>query len=81
MEFYYHSRMGKARQITYHAILTGLEELRPAFPVPRLEMEALGQILFQLRLDHPEIFYVTGFSCRGTGKEGRSSSRPVRMAW
>ena len=64
MEFYYHSRMGKAWQIAYHAILTGLEELRPAFPVPRLEMEALGQILFQLRLDHPEIFYVTGFSCR-----------------
>ena len=64
MEFYYHSRMGKAWQIAYHAILTGLEELRPAFPVPRLEMEELGQILFQLRLDHPEIFYVTGFSCR-----------------
>ena len=64
MEFYYHSRMEKAWQIAYHAILTGLEELRPAFPVPRLEMEELGQILFQLRLDHPEIFYVTGFSCR-----------------
>ena len=64
MEFYYYSRMGKTWQSAYHAILTGLEELRPAFPVPRLEMEELGQILFQLRLDHPEIFYVTGFSCR-----------------
>ena len=53
MEFYYYSRMGKTWQSAYHAILTGLEELRPAFPVPRLEMEELGQILFQLRLDHP----------------------------
>ena len=50
MEFYYYSRMGKTWQSAYHAILTGLEELRPAFPVPRLEMEELGQILFQLRL-------------------------------
>ena len=64
MEFYYYRRMGKTWQSAYHAILTGLEELRPALPVPRLEMEELGQILFQLRLDHPEIFYVTGFSCR-----------------
>ena len=64
MEFYYYNHMVKTWQSAYHAILTGLEELRPAFPVPRLEMEELGQILFQLRLDHPEIFYVTGFSCR-----------------
>ena len=53
MEFYYYNHMGKTWQSAYHAILTGLEELRPAFPVPRLEMEELGQILFQLRLDHP----------------------------
>lgn len=64
MEPYYYEHMDKAWQNVYHAILTGLEELRPSFPVPRLELEELGQILFQLRLDHPEIFYVTGFSCR-----------------
>ena len=53
MEFYYYSRMGKTWQSVYHAILTGLEELRPAFPVPRLEMEELGQILFRLLLPGP----------------------------
>ena len=56
MEFYYHSRMGKAWQIAYHAILTGLEELRPAFPVPRLEMEELGPSISTPRRPHPEIF-------------------------
>ncbi len=64
MEPYYYSRMGKGEQSVYRAILTGLEELRPSFPVPRMEMEELGNILFRLRLDHPEIFFVTGFSCR-----------------
>ena len=64
MEPYYYSRMDKLRQSAYHAMLTGLEAVRPAFAVPGLELEELGQILFQLRLDHPEIFYVTGFSCR-----------------
>ena len=64
MEPYYYSRMDKLRQSAYHAMLTGLEAVRPAFAVPGLEVEELGQILFQLRLDHPEIFYVTGFSCR-----------------
>ena len=64
MEPYYYNHMGKAWQSAYHAMLTGLADLRPAFPVPRLELEELSQILFQLRLDHPEVFYVTGFSCR-----------------
>ena len=27
-------------------------------------METLGTLFFQLRLDHPEIFYAVGFSCR-----------------
>ena len=64
MLFRSYSRMGKTWQSAYHAILTGLEELRPAFPVPRLEGKALGDVLARLRLDCPELFYVTGFSCR-----------------
>ena len=65
MEPYYYAHMeDKAWRGAYRAILTGLEELRPSFPVPRMEMEELGQILFRLRLDHPEIFYAEGFSCR-----------------
>ena len=42
----------------------GVESLSPAFPVPRLEMEQLSEVLFYLRLDCPEIFYITNFSCR-----------------
>ena len=43
---------------------TGLAALRPAFPVPRLEGRELGDVLARLRLDCPELFYVTGFSYR-----------------
>ena len=50
-EPWYFRQLDKEGQAAYHAVKTGLAELRPAFPVPRLEMEELGQILFQLRLD------------------------------
>ena len=64
MEPYYYPRLSKPMQEAYHAVKRGVEALSPAFPVPRLDMEQLGDVLFYLRLDCPEIFYVTGFSCR-----------------
>ena len=64
MEPYYYQRLSKPMQEAYHAVKRGVEALSPAFPVPRLDMEQLGDVLFYLRLDCPEIFYVTGFSCR-----------------
>ena len=39
-------------------------ELTPSARIPRLPMETLSTLFFQLRLDHPEIFYAVGFSCR-----------------
>lgn len=64
MEPYYYQRLSKPMQEAYHAIKRGVESLSPAFPVPRLEMEQLSEVLFYLRLDCPEIFYITNFSCR-----------------
>ena len=64
MEPYYYHQLNKSEQAAYHAIKTGLSALSLSFPVPRLEGKDLGKILFLLRLDCPELFYVTGFSCR-----------------
>ena len=63
-EAYYFRQLDKAGQAAYHAMKTGLAALRPAFPVPRLEGRELGDVLARLRLDCPELFYVTGFSYR-----------------
>ena len=64
MEPYYYQHMTKPRQAVYHAMKAGFTALSPAFSVPRLENRELRDIFFQLRLDCPEIFYVTGFSYR-----------------
>ena len=63
-EAYYFRQLDKAGQAAYHAMKTGLAALLPAFPVPRLEGRELGDVLARLRLDCPELFYVTGFSYR-----------------
>ena len=64
MEAYYYQHMSKPRQAAYHTMKTGFTALSPAFPVPRLDNRELSDIFFQLRLDCPEIFYVTGFTYR-----------------
>ena len=64
MEAYYYQHMSKPRQAAYHAMKTGFATLAPSFPVPRLDNRELSDIFFQLRLDCPEIFYVTGFTYR-----------------
>lgn len=64
MEAYYYQHLNKAQQAAYHAMKVGFESLSPAFSVPRLESRKLSDIFFQLRLDCPDIFYVTGFSYR-----------------
>ena len=64
MEAYYFQRMSKPQQAAYHAMKTGFAALSPSFPVPKLENRELAEIFFQLRLDCPEIFYVTSFSYR-----------------
>lgn len=64
MEAYHYQKLSKPLQEAYHVMKRGIEACSPAFPVPRLEMEQLSEVLLFLRLDCPEIFYVTGFSCR-----------------
>ncbi len=64
MNSYYYDQMNKTQQSAYHAMLTGLTALSPAFSVPRLEGRELGDIFLKLRLDHPEIFYAVRFSYR-----------------
>ena len=64
MEAYYYQRMSRPHQEVYHAMKAGLTALAPSFSVPRLEGRELSEILLQLRLDCPDIFYVTGFSYR-----------------
>ena len=64
MEAYYYQQMDRQRREVYHAMKTGFTALRSSFPVPRLDGQVLSEVFFQLRLDCPEIFYVTGFSYR-----------------
>ena len=64
MEAYYYSKMDKTKQAAYHAMLQGLLALEDAIPMPRLEAEDLYQVFFLLRLDHPEIFWATGYKYR-----------------
>ena len=64
MEAYYYQRMSKPQQAAYHAMKTGFSSLSASFSVPKLENRELSEIFFKLRLDCPEIFYVTSFSYR-----------------
>ena len=66
MEAYYYQHLPKPQQAAYHAMKTGFAALSPGFSVPRLENQELSDIFFRLRLDCPEIFYVTGFTYRFT---------------
>ena len=61
---YYYSRMSRPMQEAFHALVTGLTEVQSAIRIPRLGGEDLSTLFFQLRLDHPELFYVVGYSCR-----------------
>ena len=61
---YYYQQLPPPERAAYHGMLTCLRELAPSARIPRLTMETLGTLFFQLRLDHPEIFYAVGFSCR-----------------
>ena len=61
---YYYSQMNRTLQDAYHALYTGLTEVQSAIRIPRLGGEELSTLFFQLRLDHPELFHVVGYSCR-----------------
>lgn len=64
MEPYYYSHMNKQQQAVYHAMKTGIQSLEPSFPCPRMEGKELTDVFLKLRLDCPEIFFVSGFHFR-----------------
>ena len=66
-EEYYYGKMPKDKQNVYRAMLHGLMELSDEFlipQVPRMSGEELYNVFFQMRLDHPEIFWAVGFKYR-----------------
>lgn len=66
MQEYYFQQMNRAQQSVYRAMLDGFRATASEFPVLRLSGSELSDILFRLRLDYPEIFYVSGFKYRFT---------------
>ena len=64
MELYYYTKLNKQHQAVYHAMQQCLISLADEWQMPRVSGEALYNIFFQLRLDHPEIFWATGFKYR-----------------
>ena len=53
-----------AQQAAYHSILSGVKNLADEFQIPALEGEELYNVFFQMRLDHPEIFWVSSYKYR-----------------
>lgn len=64
MEYFYYNHMNKQQQSAYHNILTGVKNLSDEFQIPALSGEELANVFFQMRLDHPEVFWATGFRYR-----------------
>ena len=64
MEQYHYNHMNKAQQAAYHSILSGVKNLADEFQIPALEGEELYNVFFQMRLDHPEIFWVSSYKYR-----------------
>ena len=64
MEPFYYSKMNKMQQAAYHAICQGVLQMEKEIQVPRMSGEELYNVFFRMRLDHPEIFWATGFKYR-----------------
>ena len=60
MEEFYYQKMGKLQQTAYHNMLKGVRELADEIQLPQLDGESLYWVFFQMRLDHPEVFWLTG---------------------
>ena len=56
--------MNKLQQAAYHSIFTGVKNLSDEFQIPVLSGEEIYNVFFQMRLDHPEIFWVTSYKYR-----------------
>lgn len=58
---YYYDHMTKPKQAAYRSMLAGLTELSDSFQLPLLDARELSEVFLQLRLDHPELFWASGF--------------------
>ena len=61
MEEFYYQKMTKLQQVAYHCMLKGVKDLTDEIQLPQMDGESLYQVFFQMRLDHPEIFWLTGY--------------------
>ena len=64
MEPFYYNRMDKERQACLPCHAAGTFESGRLFSDPPNRRTALSDIFFELRLDHPEIFWVSSFKYR-----------------
>ena len=64
MEPFYYSKMNKMQQAAYHAICQGVLQMEKEIQVPRMRGQELYNVFFQMRLDHPEIFWVSSYKYR-----------------
>lgn len=76
--FYYNS-MSREEKAVYDGMLAGFSELRPSIRIPALPGKAVGDVFFRLRLDNPEIFYVTGNTFRMAQGADYMELRPEYM--
>lgn len=61
---YYEQQCSHEKREAYGAILRGATAVESSIRVPLLPVEDLSEVFTRLRLDHPEIFYLTGFHVR-----------------
>ena len=60
-ESFYYNQLNKQQQEVYYAVQKGIQNLEEEFLLPGCGREELYDIFFRMRLDHPEIFWATGF--------------------
>lgn len=64
MEQYYYNKMNKVQQAAYHAMYQGVLNIQDEIQIPKLDAKELYDVFFQMRLDHPEIFWAVGYKYR-----------------
>jgi len=61
MEAYYYSQMDKQQKRIYQVMKNGLETFSQSIEMQRIDGNELSDIFYKLRLDCPQIFYVSTF--------------------
>lgn len=65
-EQYYFFQLPNSQKELYLSLYNGLKTLSSSIRIPWSDGETISKVFFQLRLDHPEIFYVVGYSCKAS---------------